>query len=382
MYTPETSKLFQKRINPSNGVPHYVLKERAAIFQQGFYFVNNSMTTDGRYLWFYASFPPMHNADCRMLGFIDFEEDSLTVCNDTLFNGASPWVHPVSGEVYFTWNNMIFKRKPKKDAVSEMIFKFKSNRLTKGIATHLTPLDDECNSFFVDIREGNNDFSVGVANIKTGEYELWYKSPFLMNHGQINPANSKLALCAYDGYTDIETGESPWIPTNKDGVYERLWTVEPGGKATLHAPIGEMASHEWWSSDGEKIYYVSKSGINFKNIHTGEHKTVHKCDPWHAHTTKDETLYVYDDVLYDKYPVWYRGCASAVRLFNAKTGKVTDIVSRMSENNWTPDNQCDYHIDPHPRFCENEKYIIFTTSNEGGADLAVANVEEVLTFEK
>lgn len=381
MYTPETSALFEKRVNQKNGAVHYVLARREAIFQQGFYFVNNSMTIDGRYLWFYASYPPMHSANCRMLGYIDFKEDSLNICYDTLFNGASPWVNPYNGEVYFTWENVIFKRKPEKDARCEAVFKLESNRLTRSMSTHLTPLDSECTKFLLDIREGNNDFTIGVANTKTGEFEKWYKSPFSMNHAQINPQNPDLALCAYDGYNDIETGEFCWIPTNEDGVYERLWTIEKSGKATLHAPIGEMPSHEWWSNDGKKIYYVSKAGINFKNIETGEHKTVHSCDPWHAHTTKNETLYVYDETVPNKYGRWFRGSPSAVRLFNRKTNKVTDIVSRMSENNWSPNNQCNYHIDPHPRFSENEKYIIFTSSNEGGADLAVANVEEILSIE-
>lgn len=377
MHTPETSKLFEKRLNAQNGVAHYVLSTKVATFQQGFYFVNNSMTMDGRYLWFYASYPPMHKANCRMLGFIDFEEDSIHVCNDTLFNGASPWVNPDTGEVYFTWENMIFKRKPGKDVRSELIFTLKSNRLTSSLATHLTPLNSECTKFIVDFREGNSDFNLGVANIETGEFERWYKAPFHSNHAQVNPKNPDLTLFAYDGYTYIETGEFLWIPTDSDGIYQRLWTVEKSGKATLHPPIGEMASHEWWSADGKKIYYVSSAGINFKNIETGETGTVHTCKPWHAHTTKDESLYVYDEILSDRF---FRGCPSAVKLFNAKTGMVTDIVSRMSENNWSPDNQCNYHIDPHPRFSENEKYIIFTTSNEGGADLAIAKVEDVLSI--
>ena len=380
MFTPETSKLFEKRINPSNGVPHYVLTKKVAIFQQGFYFVNNSMTTDGRFLWFYASYPPMHDMDCRMLGYIDFADDSIHVCNDTLFSAASPYVHPTSGTVYYGWKNKIYKRRPDKNSYSELVFEYKTKLPLNGIATHLTPLDDECTRFFIDVREGNLGFKVGVADCKTNEFEHWYTSPFRMNHGQINPKDKNLALCAYDGYTDHVTGESPWIPTNSDGIYQRLWTVEASGKATLHAPIGKMPSHEWWSADGEKIYYVSQSGINRKNIKTGVHETVFECDPWHAHTTKDEMLYVYDDVLYDKFQRWYRGTASAVRFYDSQTKKLIDIVSRMSENEWTPDNQCNYHIDPQPRFSENEKYIIFTTSNEGGADLAVASVEELLKF--
>ena len=50
----------------------------------------------------------------------------------------------------------------------------------------------------------------------------------------------------------------------------------------------------------------------------------------------------------------------------------------MSENGHTPENQNDYHIDPHPRFTENEKYIVFSTTELGGCDLAIAVVDELV----
>ena len=58
------------------------------------------------------------------------------------------------------------------------------------------------------------------------------------------------------------------------------------------------------------------------------------------------------------------------------------IVTEMPENGATPENPNNYHIDPHPRFTENEKYIVFTTTELGSVDLAVAAVAEVLPFTK
>ena len=41
-----------------------------------------------------------------------------------------------------------------------------------------------------------------------------------------------------------------------------------------------------------------------------------------------------------------------------------------------------YHLDPHPRFTQNEKYIVFTTSERGHPDLAIAPVAPLLEMTK
>jgi hypothetical protein len=43
-----------------------------------------------------------------------------------------------------------------------------------------------------------------------------------------------------------------------------------------------------------------------------------------------------------------------------------------------PGDYFPYHLDPHPRFTQNEKYIVFTTSERGRPDLAIAPVEPLL----
>ena len=58
----EQSKLFTPCTDPESGVTVYVLTEKVAPVQEAFYFVNDSMDADGRYLWFYCAFPPSGSA--------------------------------------------------------------------------------------------------------------------------------------------------------------------------------------------------------------------------------------------------------------------------------------------------------------------------------
>ena len=66
-------QLFTPIIQPETGVTIYVLSRKVAPVQEAFYFSNESMTPDGRYLWFYCAFPPSGTAaQGRTLGVVDF----------------------------------------------------------------------------------------------------------------------------------------------------------------------------------------------------------------------------------------------------------------------------------------------------------------------
>ena len=53
MYTVENSRHFRRMQDPVSGAVYYVMDTHVAAQQQGFYFVNPSMSDDGRYLWVY-----------------------------------------------------------------------------------------------------------------------------------------------------------------------------------------------------------------------------------------------------------------------------------------------------------------------------------------
>ena len=372
MKTPETSKLF-KRVTDQSGVGYYVLKERVCAFQQGFYFVNNSMTLDGRYLWFYATVNPIYYGDKRCVGFIDFLTDELVLCTDVMFDDACPYIDNETGDLYFTCGKTLYKRAPVKEKMAEPVCAVPINGAVITLATHLTRCTDK-KRFFLDINRAEFGFIQGLLNIETGAFTKWSEGKEAINHGQINPRNDSLALCAIDSYSEIGTGISHRIPCNEKGEYMRLWTVDADGKRTMYPPMHNYATHEWWSADGKKIYYVNDFGIYRINIETGVHECAYSCRPNHAFTTKDEQLFVFDeDVVPDG--KWYRGCPARVRFYNARTGKEIVVVEKMPETSDGYHKR--YHLDAHPRFTDNEKYIVFTTTAFSGCDLAIASVEEL-----
>ena len=379
MKTPETSKHFAKVVDPHSGAPHYVLKTKLADYQQGFYFVNNSMTRDGRYLWFYAIPNPVYTTMNRHLGYVDFLTDEVVICYDCLFNDSSPYIDAETGDAYFTHGNKIYLRHPGKDEKAVALCHIPIDGYFSQISTHLTRASDGY-TFLLDIRREEFGYVLGTVDIRSGEFTEWSRSELCTNHAQLNPRCDTLALCACDGWFDFSGNKRP-VPYDEHGNYMRLWTATKDGGRKMYPPKNNYATHEWWSDDGKKIYYCSDNyGIYGINLDTGADITVLEgVDPWHAHCTKDESLFVYDEKKLDRYGgKWYRGCPAAVNFLNRRTGKRLVVVTEMPENGHTPENQNLYHIDPHPRFTENEKYIVFSTSELGGCDLAVAAVDELI----
>ena len=373
MKTPETSRLFEKRIDPVSGVAHYLLKHKITKYQQGFYFCNDSMTKDGRYLWFGVRM--QHDSHC-LLGVIDFEEDDMYFMVDTLSDYASPYVDVETGDAYFTCGRNIYRRSPKKDAETELVFTLKTKQPVRSIATHLTRTADK-KEFFLDVLEGNDTSYVGTVNLETGEFTKWADNPFPTNHGQINPVNPNISLCAYDNYSNIVTGEGHTIPYDENGNYLRLWTIERNGTRKTYPPRDGFATHEFWSADGKKIYYCDCwRGLNRINIETGEHIQRHACRSWHAFVSRDEKYLVYDYKCTTEED-FYRGGPAGVAFVNTETGKEIAIATALPPTG-TREKPFGYHPDPHPRFVCDEKYILYTTSEGGGLDIALAVTADLI----
>ncbi len=372
MKTLETSRLFEKRIDPISGVEHYLLTHKITKHQQGFYFCNDSMTKDGRYLWFGVGIFP--GSPC-LLGVVDFEEDDMYFMEDTLSHYASPYVDVDTGEVYFTYGNSIYRRSPRKDAETERIFTLRTKTPVRYITTHLTRSPDKT-EFLLDVMEGNDTAYLGTANIVTGEFIKWADTPFPINHGQINPVNPDLALGAYDYYTDLITGEHHAIPYDENGNYLRLWTVGRNGTRKTYPPHNGFATHEFWSADGKKIYYENPQGIHRIDLETGEHINRHACPAWHAFASRDEKYLLYDYKCTSEED-FYRGGPAGVAFVNTETGKEIAIATALPPTG-TPEHPFNYHPDPHPRFVSDEKYVLYTTSEGGGLDIALVKTEHLI----
>ncbi len=376
MKTPETSRLFEKRTDPVSGVEHYLLTHKITPLQQGFYFCNDCMTRDGRWLWFHVW---IFDAQIRLLGVIDFESDEMYYFEDTVFDNASPYVDVETGEVYFAYKNRIYKHAPTPGSRAELVAVIPVEGTLRNLATHLTRSPDK-KEFFLDIHVGNGTTYAGTVNIENGTFTKWADNPFFTNHGQINPVNPDLALAAYDYYSDFFTGERYLIPSDENGNYLRLWTIARDGTRTTYPPHNQFATHEFWSADGKKIYYENFNGIHRIHLETGEHINVHACCAWHAFASRDEKYLVYDAKKTSEEEFW-RGGPTSVRFVNTENDKEIEIASYLPASA-TRENQSPYHPDPHPRFVGNEKYVLYTTSEMGGLDIAMASTAHLIEMSR
>ena len=143
-----TSKHFTRVLDKTSGTYHYVLTTKKAAYQQGFYFVNNSMTRDGRYLWFYATVNPVYDTYSRNVGYVDFLLDEVVICYDVLFDDATPFVDPDTGTLYFTHGKNIYKREPGEDKKAEKLLSSRKRRIRYRIAQLDSPQSLRFDSVF------------------------------------------------------------------------------------------------------------------------------------------------------------------------------------------------------------------------------------------
>lgn len=363
------SPLFQKWTDPVSGVTSYLLEPSAAPFQQSFYYVNPSLTDDGRYYWFYCAFPPAGNSNYgRSLAVADFRSGCIHHFPETQFLDASPMVDFKTGEVYWCNHLEIWKRSPQPDATPILVNRFPAdvarNRHVACLATHLT-LSSDRRALTIDAQIGR-EWYIGHAPLNGDPVVIWKKFDRMFHHTQFSPVDPDLQLIAQDYSTDPGTGEL-------HGVDQRLWLLRRGGEPELLYPGGgsNMQGHEWWSADGQRVWYIHyHHGVEYLDIHERKpvciwpSKTVS-----HGHVDAAER-YAVADYLPPEKPSERR-----VAFLNRETGREIDIVSHLPE---IPQGQAKYHVHAHPQFCGRDRFICYTTLVRNRVDVAFTPVEALV----
>lgn len=366
LLNPLHSSLFQKWTDPLSGVVSYLLEPSIAPFQQSFYFVNPSLTDDGRYYWFYCAFPPAGSAGYgRSLAVADFRTGRIRHFAETQFLDASPLVDRKTGEIYWCNHLEIWKRSPIPNSPAKLVNRFPSHvahhRHIACLATHLTFSADR-SSLNIDAQIGR-EWYIGHAPLNGDPVVIWKKFDRMFHHTQFSPTDPDLQLIAQDYSVDPATG------AQRD-VEQRLWLLRRGEEPETIFPGGgsNMQGHEWWSADGQRVWYIHyHHGVEYLDIHERKpvliwpSKTVS-----HAHVDAAER-YAVADYLPPEKPEERR-----VAFLNRSTGREIDIVTHLPQ---TPAGQEKYHVHPHPQFCGQDRFICYTTTVRGRVDVAFTPVE-------
>jgi hypothetical protein len=249
--TPETSALFRRHVDPKSGVVSYVLETRVGENQQSLYFTQKSMTEDGRFIIFDVSGGERGNR--KSFAMVDFLKDEVRALE---IQGGIPFLDTDTAILYWFEPTGLYRmdlraesRPQEKLCDIPPQLKAAGERV-RSCATHLTLTPDR-RKVFMDARVDDR-FIQGLLDMKTGHFEKWGEEAVCVNHGQINPVNERLALCAH---------ETRWVDGKQvehriqkiDGVYPRLLLVEPHGKRRIIPPLNNYATHEHWAADGKGL---------------------------------------------------------------------------------------------------------------------------------
>ena len=358
------SDLFTPVTHSESGVTFHVLTQRVAPVQQGFYFVNDSMSADGRYLWFYCAFPPALH---RSLAVIDLVDQEVRHFPETNAKGA--YVDPETGDAFWCEGTTVWRRGPGADDapvyVNELPADLVGGRTVAGLASHLTRSADG-RAFFIDAKVGLG-YIFGSLPLGGGPFVPWWRSDRHHNHAQFSPTDPDTVLFAQEFHNDPITGLR--IP-----ITNRLWMMTRGQapRPILREP--RFVTHEWWDADGEHVWCVDVGNNNETwrvRVADGEvERIVFPRQCWHSHSSRDGRW-----IVGDSNNGFFRGCASTVHFMNRDTGKVITLAEHAERSDYVGRN---YHIDPHPRFCAGDRYVVFTTTVRGAVDLAVVPVAHLL----
>jgi hypothetical protein len=364
----DDSELFSPVADPETGIAIYVLSRKVAPVQEAFYFVNDSMSRDGRYLWFYCAFPPSGSAAYgRTLGVVDFAAGEVRHFPDTQFGEASPYVDIDTGDVYWQSDRTLWKRSPAHDAPVELVNRIPDDliggRQVLRAATHLTRSANG-REFFVDLGL-QMQWLFGSLPVDGGDFELWHRFDRLYDHAQFSPTDPDEVLFAEELHADPITGLT--FP-----VENRLWVIRRGGapRPILPEPTRGV-SHEWWDGGGKHVWCVSGNETWRVRVSDGEIERVEfprNC--WHSHCSIDGRL-----IVGDTHTRYHRGAASGVQFLNRDTGKDIVFVENPERSDYAGRH---YHIDPHPRFVCDDRYVVFTTTVRGQIDLAIVPAERLI----
>lgn len=366
------SVFFKPYIDPVSKVKTYILNQRVAPIQQGFYFVNSGFSKNNRYLWFYSAFPPAGSSSLgRTLGVIDFVEMTINCFPETQFSEASPFVCDETGGVYWATAKCICYRSPDPKAEVVILAEYPEelfgNRFFGCFATHLS-LSPDKNEFLFDAHSGNLFFA-GTFNIKTKEFKVWKYFDRKYNHGQFCPIDRNIVLLAQENMIDMFTG----VRTRYNN---RLWLLKRDGAFNPIFKENIRVTHEWWDSDGIHIYAVNQMeqmngpAIIKVNKDTSEYENVWMGKYWHAHDFGHGKFLVADS---HPWTDFYRNCPSRVSFIHPKAQKEVIIIG---ENPEIKTKSGIYHIDPHPRFSPDGSMITHTTTVLGQVDLAITLTQD------
>lgn len=365
---------FERWVDPASGIESFILRERVAPIQQSFYFTNPGVSPDGKWLWFYASFPPNRQG---MLGVVSLDPDKpeAKLFPQAGFTGASPMITPESDGAYFCMANHVYRVgiDGSTRVMCTLPEEYIGKRNYSQIATHLTMSADR--KYFLLDGDLGNFWWVGIGDIRTGEVTILKEFGNCHNHALFSPTDPKLFLIPEDWWCDKISGRyfkydhRLWLMDIDQKRYEIVRPKDWDCGRTANA------SHEWWSADGMVCWNDYALGTYECDPYTLKTAHVWKRSLCHAHCSFDRRFWCADES-----PYRWKTKPVEILFFDRELNRDVQIVSAMP---LPPVPRDMYHlVDPHPHFSPKDSWVVYTTTVRGQVDVALSSVEGIVKLLK
>ena len=376
----KNSKHFTK-ITHSSGFVSYLLKTDISHNQQSFYFTTREMTNDGRFLVFSTvekeDFTKDNSNVHRSIAVLDFKTDEIFMTDIKTIRGRHGiYVDPVNSKIfYMTFDGLYCLDLAKGERTSRQVCPIpekikKYGKEFKYFCTHLTLTKDNKKAF-LDMQV-DDTFIHGMLNIETQDFTEWGTTPFYANHGQLNPINPDLAMCAWEVDWIDSKGKLHHIRDHKMEYYPRLWLFESNGKQTMVPSVTDYATHEVWCRDGKGFIFCStknNQGMIYHDLATGMQKQVMK-PVWLPKENRAASA-SHGDITFDnRYVVCdvgagvHLGYPWRIAFGNTETGKIVLLYDDGIPYTVPGTPSSMFHPHPHPHFVYNDKAVISTFMTE------------------
>lgn len=344
---------FTKYTDPVSGVESYIFTEKIAGMHQHFYFSEQSVTKDGKYLWIRCTFPPSRFSTLALVS-LDADDPFVRYFPHAGISGVNPAITPEQDGVYFPHDDTIYKVDTEGNVtkVFQLDPEFVHYRQVARISTHCTVSCDGKYMILDPVVGGV--YYVMRVELATGKYKVLNNFGRCYNHAMCSPTQPDLFLIDQDWWRDPISGEY-------FGFDNRTWLMNTEG--TRFEPLvpnaffgrsGSEICHDFWAEDGHLCWVDYNLGTYECDVDTREINHVWKRPLCHSHTTADRKYWVGDQSPYK----WQEKLCE-VLFYDRETNKEIQIFSALP---LISVERRKYHADPHPQFVCGGEYVVSTTT--------------------
>ena len=360
---------FSEFADPESGVKSYILTKKVARVHQHFYFSECSLTDDGKYLWIRCLNPP---ANFVHLAVVSMDPDNPFVRSFPgagTSRGSQYSIFPGTHDAIFADDSSVYRITVEGEITKLFSLdpEFVNHRYVERMFTHASVSCDK-KKIALDMQISETWY-IGYGDLETGKVTILDTSGRCYNHAQFSPKDPNLFLLDQDWWRDGKSGEYM-------GIKNRMWLVDTWGTrfealypGAWYYYSGFAPAHDFWAKDGTLCWSDYAFGSYECNLETRKAIHVWQRPICHSHTTYDRKYWCGDQT-----PYFWKNSPCKILFYDREENKEIDIFSGLKYP--IVDRGGVYHLDPHPSFTKDDKYIISTvTTADGEVTLAITPVE-------